>query len=126
MQAMVSAEYTDHIHFAVVDRRGCIFDLMGPVASAAKTFTLPLPTMEGRMAMVKNTIPKAPIHWVWVRQNKMAWGIHSTSSMMVAPVVVKPDMVSKNASVTLSIYPPIRNGIIPNTLKTVQVSVTKR
>ena len=33
------------------------------------------------------------------RQNNMPWGSVETSSMMVAPVVVKPDMVSKNASV---------------------------
>jgi hypothetical protein len=28
--------------------------------------------MEGRMAMVKKTIPKPPIHWVCVRQNSVA------------------------------------------------------
>ena len=84
----------DHIHFALVLRRGCIFDLMGPVASAAKTFTLP-PTIDGRMAMVKKTIPSPPIHWVSERQKRIPWGSSSTLSRMVAPVVVNPDMVSK-------------------------------
>ena len=49
--------------------------------------------------MVKNTIPKPPIHCMNERQNRMPWGSVETSSMMEAPVVVKPDMVSKNASV---------------------------
>ena len=93
----------DQIHLAMVDKRGCILVRNGPVASAANTFTLPLPTIEGKMAMVKNTIPKPPIHWVCVRQYSVAWGSHSTSSRMVAPVVEKPDMVSKKASVTLLI-----------------------
>ena len=45
--------------------------------------------------MVKNTIPRAPIHCVWVRQNRMAWGNHSTSSRMVAPVVENPDIAAR-------------------------------
>ena len=73
---------------------GCILALMGPVASAAKIFTLP-PTSEGRMAMVKNTIPSPPIHCISERQKSIPWGSTSTSSRMVAPVVVKPDIVSK-------------------------------
>ena len=74
--------------------------LIGPVASAANTFVLP-PTTCGSTAMVKNTIPKPPIQWVSVRQNRMPWGKISTSSMIVAPVVVNPDIVSKKASVKL-------------------------
>ena len=74
--------------------RGCILALIGPVASAANTLTLPS-TSEGRMAMVKNTIPKPPIHCMSERQNRMPWGNRSTLSRMVAPVVVNPDMVSK-------------------------------
>ena len=86
------------IHLAVVLRRGCIFARMGPVASAANTFTVP-PTIEGRMAMVKNTIPNPPIHCVIERQKSSPWGSTSTSSMMDAPVVVKPEIVSKKAFV---------------------------
>ena len=58
----------DHSHLALVLSRGCIFDFIGPVASAANTFMLP-PTIDGKMAMVKNTIPKPPIHCVSERQN---------------------------------------------------------
>ena len=67
---------------------------MGPVASAANTFTEP-PTNDGRMAVVKNTMPKPPIHCVMLRQKSRPWGSASTLSKMVAPVVVNPDMVSK-------------------------------
>ena len=51
------------------------------------------------MAMVKNIIPKPPIQWVSERQNSNPWGNASTSSIIVAPVVVKPDIVSRKASV---------------------------
>ena len=47
------------------------------------------------MAVVKKTMPKPPIHCVMLRQKSRPWVSLSTSSMMVAPVVVKPDMVSK-------------------------------
>ena len=82
------------IHFAVVLSLGCIFARIGPVASAENTLTFP-PTSEGRMAMVKNTIPSPPIHCVSERQKSIPWGRDSTLSMMDAPVVLKPDIVSK-------------------------------
>ena len=53
--------------FAVVDSRGWSFVFIGPVASAANTFTDP-PTIDGKMAMVKNTIPNPPIHCDRLRQ----------------------------------------------------------
>ena len=43
----------------------------------------------------------------------MPWLSDSTSAKTVAPVVVKPDMVSKNASVTLSGEGMNRNGTMP-------------
>ena len=42
--------------------------------------------------------------------------------MMVAPVVVKPDMVSKKASATLSTLPHRQNGNMPNRLNSTHVS----
>ena len=59
----------------------------------------------GRMAMAKQTIPKPPIHWVRLRQKRMPCGWLSMLSIMVAPVVVNPDMVSKKALVMLSTLP---------------------
>ena len=76
------------------------------------------------MAMVKNTIPKPPIHCISDRQNSRAWGRDSTSLMTVTPVVVKPDMVSKKASVILGNAPDSRKGSMPNKLNTIHVIVT--
>ena len=39
-----------------------------------------------------------PTQWVKLRQNSRPFGSDSTSVRMVAPVVVKPDTVSKKAS----------------------------
>ena len=58
------------ILFAVEDSRGCSLVLIGPVASAAKTFTEP-PTIDGNTAIVKNTIPKPPIHCDRLLQNSI-------------------------------------------------------
>ena len=91
---MVSARNITQTLFADVDSRGCSFVFIGPVASAENTFTEP-PTIDGNMAMVKNTMPRPPIHCEKVRQNSMPCGRCSTSSSIVAPVVVKPDIVSK-------------------------------
>lgn len=88
------------------------FVLIGPVASAENTFMLP-PTSDGRMAIVKKTIPKPPIQWVIERQNISPCGKLSMSSIIVAPVVVKPDMVSKKASVKSGMYPLMTKGNAP-------------
>ena len=76
--------------------------------------------------MVKNTIPKPPIHCVSERQKSIPCGKHSTSLIIVAPVVVKPDMVSKKASVKLSMYPPTIYGIVPNSENTTHATVTTK
>ena len=47
-------------------------------------------------------------------------------SIIEAPVVVNPDMVSKKASVTSGIYPLIKKGNMPKKLKIIHVSVTTR
>ena len=48
----------------------------------------------------------------------------STSSRMLAPVVVKPDTVSNRASMYVGISPEITNGSAPNELSTIQLSAT--
>ena len=107
-------------------RRGCSLLRSGPVASAEKTFTVP-PTIDGSMAMVKKTIPSPPIHCVSERQKSSPLGSDSTSSMIVAPVVVKPDMVSKKASVNdRSVNPPIIKGIIPKRENITHATVTTK
>ena len=124
-QSVVRVVYMPHIHRPVVLRRGCIFVRRGPVASAAKTRTEP-PTIDGMTAMVKNTIPRPPIHCVRLRQKSKARGILSTSSMRLAPVVVKPDMVSKKASMGLTKVPDSRKGSAPNRLNTTHTIDTTR
>ena len=49
--------------------------------------------MENRM------MPMPPSHWIMLRHSKMARGRASILDATVAPVVVKPETVSKYASV---------------------------
>ena len=69
--------------------------------------------MAGRTARVKKMIPIPPIQWVRLRQKRMEWGRASMSEKAVAPVVVKPDIVSKKATDTRSVCPSMRKGIMP-------------
>ena len=115
-------------------RRGCSLLRIGPVASAENTLTEP-PTIDGSTAIVKYTMPSPPIHCVSERQKSSPFGRASTSLMTVAPVVVKPDMVSKKASVNDSgamVSPggaksgQSRNGIMPKKEKSSHVAVTTK
>ena len=56
-----------------------------------------MPTV-GRTASVKKTMPMPPNQWVRLRQKRMERGRLSMLVSTVAPVVVKPDMVSKKAA----------------------------
>ena len=96
-----------------------------PVASAEKSFRSPVP-MVGRTAMVKNTMPIPPIQCVRLRQNKMDGGRLSMFVSTVAPVVVKPDMISKKAAATRVSYPPTSRGSMPTAVNTTQVIETMR
>jgi hypothetical protein len=55
--------------------------------------------------MTNNIIPSPPIQWVKLRQNKIEYGRDSTSGKIDAPVVVKPEHDSKNASIKEAIDP---------------------
>ena len=48
-----------------------------------------------------------------LRQKRMPCGTESRSSMIVAPVLVKPDIVSKKALDTSGTHPSKRNGSMP-------------
>ena len=78
------------------------------------------------MAMVKNTMPSPPIHWVSERQKSSPCGRASTLSMMVAPVVVKPDIVSKKALVKSGTQPLSMKGSVPNSEKSTHTTVTTK
>ena len=62
---------------------------------------------------IKNPIP--PIQCVKLRQNNIPLGSDSISVNMEAPVVVKPDDVSKKASINEGIAPLITKGRAPTT-----------
>ena len=75
-----------------------------PVASAEYSCMPPKPNI-GRIATVRTMIPIPPNHCISERQNRVAWLIDSMFVKIVAPVVVNPDIVSKNASVKFGIAP---------------------
>jgi hypothetical protein len=81
-----------------------------------------MPNM-GKIATVKNTIPKPPNHCVRLRQRSNAWGWLSILSRIDAPVVVNPDIDSKKASVKLGICPPSQYGRLPKRAKATQQAV---
>ena len=63
--------------------------------------------------MVKKTMPMPPIHCMTLRQKSMPRGMEERLSMMVAPVLVKPDMVSKKALAMSGTQWQKRNGSMP-------------
>ena len=97
-----------------------------PDTSALNIDSPPVLLSDGMMAMVKSTIPRPPSHCVNPRQSRMPWLHSSTSRITVAPVVVKPDIASKNPSLTLSGVAQIRNGIIPSAEKATHTRAVSR
>ncbi len=95
-----------------------------PVASALN-MDMPVALLSsGRTASMNRMMPRPPIHWVSARQKRTPWEWASTSESILAPVVVKPEIISNIPSVnpiglSLSI-----SGISPkrpNTTQTVAV-----
>ena len=79
----------------------------GPGTSArSRCIPWPSPLM-GTMAMTNTSTPMPPTQWVKLRQKRMPRFRLSTSRRMLAPVVVKPETVSKMQSTKLSIDPEI-------------------
>ena len=69
---------------------------LSPGAPLPDFISLPSPE-EGRIARVNTSTPMPPIHWVMARQSRVAQGRSSMLDNTVAPVVVKPETVSKKA-----------------------------
>lgn len=86
---------------------------VGPGTSAFITY-IELLFDFGTIAIRKQRIPIPPIQCVKLRQKRIDLGIDSISVNIVAPVVVKPDVVSKNAFTKSGIAPLIMNGSEPN------------
>lgn len=93
--------------------RGCSFSGENPGASEIKSCIPPIPRNGSTVIDIKMmTIP--PSHCVVALQNNNPFGRDSTLVNMVAPVVVKPDIDSKNASVKLPVTPLSMYGRAPN------------
>ena len=79
----------------------------GPGISA-RSMCMPCPSPPiGRMAITNTSTPMPPTQWVKLRQNRPPRVRGSTSVRMVAPVVVKPETVSKMQSTNRGISPEI-------------------
>ena len=105
--------------------RGWSFPTDTPVASAAKSFVAPVPSV-GSMATVKNTMPKPPRKCISERQKRMEWGSVSILPSAVAPVVVKPETASKKASERRPVEHPRMNGSDPMMVNMTHVAATER
>ena len=103
--------------------RGCSLERIGPTDSAEKRLISFNPKI-GNTATVKNTIPKPPTQWVIIRQKSIDFGSASISCSMVAPVVEKPDIVSKKASVKFGMLAVSIYGSVPKSEKTTQQRIT--
>ena len=97
--------YISYRSFADCLSLGTSFAAMGPGNSARSRNIDPLSRATGAIASRNTRTPMPPIQFVTLRQSSIARGAASTSSIMVAPVVVKPEMVSKTAFDMLGITP---------------------
>ena len=84
----------------------------------------PLPFERGMMAMTNTSTPMPPIQWVKLRQNSKPRHRPSMLVRMLAPVVVKPEAVSKTASTYRGICPDMAKGNAPNRDMSTQLNPT--
>ena len=80
------------------------FVTVGPGVSALATFCAFTPRL-GTSATINTIIPMPPSHWVSERQNSRDFGSASTFVSIVAPVVEKPEHISKKASMIFGMDP---------------------
>jgi len=78
------------------------------------------------IARAKTNTPIPPIKWVKLRQKRREWLRTPTSSNIVAPVVVKPELTSKKASIMLGICPEKTKGRAPKKDQRIQQRATIR
>ena len=82
---------------AVERSLGTNFPTIGPGDSARMRWMELCPAMGSTMSTNTST-PIPPIQWVKERQNRMFWLRISTFATTEAPVVVKPETISKKQS----------------------------
>jgi hypothetical protein len=76
------------------------------------------------MARAKTNTPIPPIKWAKLRQKRREWVSTPVSVRIVAPVVVKPELISKKASMTLGICPAKTKGNPPKKDQSTQQRAT--
>ena len=82
---------------AVSFARGISLPTTGPGISA-RMMWIDRSESPGTSAIRNTSMPMPPTQWVKLRQNRRPWLMASTSVRIDEPVVVKPETVSKNAS----------------------------
>jgi hypothetical protein len=82
--------------------------------------------IEGNINMTRTMNPKPPSQWVRLLQKSIEYGSISTFAIIEEPVVVKPELDSKKASMKEGIVPLRIYGRVPNTRKINHDSTTIR
>ena len=106
---------------------GTSLPTLGPGLSArSRCMVKPLPlSVLGTMASRNTRTPMPPTQWLKLRQYMMPLGRLSTSGRMEAPVVVKPETISKSASMNFGIAPESTKGRLPARERTIQLKATQ-
>ena len=76
--------------------RGTSLPAMGP-GTSARTRCMELSFFMGIIMSTNTSTSMPPIQWVKLRQKRTPWGSNSGLASTDAPVVVKPETISKNA-----------------------------
>ena len=100
---------------------------LGPGLSARRRCMVKPPPapLTGTTARRKTSTPMPPTQWVKLRQKRMPLGSPSTAGRMEAPVVVKPETVSKRASTRFGMAPERTKGRQPRKLMAIQARLTQ-
>ncbi len=80
----------------------------------------------GRIATTSTMMPMPPYQWSAWRQRLSEGAIESRPVRTVAPVVLRPDIVSKNASVNVSPGSDSNSGTVAIVDMKIHASVTSR
>jgi len=109
---------------AICVARGRIFPNVSK--DSARKICIPPTRSSGKKTIATTMIPMPPSHCRIPRQSKIPRGISSRPVITVAPVVVRPDIASKIASMKDSSDAPMINGKAPNMGKATQTPVVSK
>ena len=81
---------------------------------------------KGKIVIAITTIAIPPNHCIIALQSKILFGLLSRSVIIVAPVVVIPDMLSKKASLKVNSFGDKRKGKLPKIATVTQATVENK